>query len=165
MLNNKIKILAFSIIELMVVVTIIGILASIAVPSYNSYRVKAVITEGLSVLDILKQKSVEFYNQNAAFPSLADINSSSKAYTTTNIDSVNIINTSGEIQVIFSSTVPCVTCTGASGAPTRATLNLVPSAPASGASVSTSIISWRCGSQSIAPSYLPSACTFGVGSN
>lgn len=165
MLNNKIKFLAFSMVEIMVVITIIGILTTIAVPFYSNYRIKALATEGLSVLDSLKQKSVDFYNQNAALPiQLSDLNVTSNAYTTNVISSINITSL-GVIQVIFSSKVPCLTCTGASGATTGATLNLVPSAPVSGASASTSIISWQCGSQSIAPAYLPGNCSFGVGPN
>lgn len=168
MINNKIKFTAFSMVELMVVVTVIGILTSIAIPYYGGYRIKAKVTDGLGVLDNLKQISVDFYNQNAALPaSLADLNVNALAYTATNISSVNV-TASGIIQVLFSaaSGVPCLTCSGASGATTSATLNLVPTAPTLGASTgTTSIISWQCGSLSIAPSYLPSGCVFGVGAN
>ena len=168
MINNKIKFTAFSMVELMVVVTIIGIMTSIAIPYYGSYRIKAKVTEGLGVLDNLKQISVDFYNQNAALPtSLADLNVNASAYTTPNISSVNVTAT-GVIQVLFSvaSGVPCLTCTGASGATTSATLNLIPTAPTLGASTgTTSVISWQCGSLSISPAYLPAGCSFGVGAN
>lgn len=168
MINNKIKFTAFSMVELMVVVTIIGILTSIAIPYYGSYRIKAKVTDGLGVLDNLKQISVDFYNQNAALPdSVGALNVNALAYTSTNISSVNV-TANGVIQVLFSaaSGVPCLTCSGASGATTSATLNLVPTAPTLGASTgTTSIISWQCGSLSIPPSYLPSGCVFGVGAN
>lgn len=160
MFNNKIKFLAFSIVELMIAVTIIGILSAIAVPAYNDYRIKALATEGLSVLDSLKQKSLEFYNQNAALPaSLSDVNSTSNAYTTSTVSSVHITS-AGVIQVIFSSVVPCLTCTGASGATAGATLHLVPLVPASGASSGTSVISWKCCSESMFMTYLPGGCSF-----
>ena len=39
----------FTLIELMIVVTIIGILASIAVAAYQTYTVRAQVTEGINM--------------------------------------------------------------------------------------------------------------------
>ena len=156
MLNNKIISVAFSLIELMIVIAIIGILASIAVPSYESYIGKAKITEGFNILDQLKQKVLDFYNQTASMPaSLNDLNVNSNAYTTSNISSVSV-GSAGAISVVFTSNV---IGTGS------AALTLTPTPPTiisggSGFSGGTSsIMTWTCTATSDIPqNYLPSVC-------
>ena len=58
----------FTLIELMIVVAIIGILASIALPAYQDYTKRAHVTEGLSLASGAKTAVAEYYSTNAAFP-------------------------------------------------------------------------------------------------
>jgi type IV pilus assembly protein PilA len=58
----------FTLIELMIVVAIIGILAAIAIPSYQDYTIRAQVTEGFAIADELKLKINEYYRTHGRFP-------------------------------------------------------------------------------------------------
>jgi type IV pilus assembly protein PilA len=58
----------FTLIELMIVIAIIGILAAIALPAYQSYTIRAQVSEGLSLSSGLKTAIADYYAQNGSFP-------------------------------------------------------------------------------------------------
>lgn len=59
----------FSLIELMIVVAIMGIVASIALPQYQTYMVKSKVSEALTDMGGLKAAVTEAYSAgNNAFP-------------------------------------------------------------------------------------------------
>jgi type IV pilus assembly protein PilA len=58
----------FTLIELMVVIAIIGILASTAVPQYQSYTTRAMVSEAIVLAGELKPAIVEFYKSHGRFP-------------------------------------------------------------------------------------------------
>jgi prepilin-type N-terminal cleavage/methylation domain-containing protein len=60
----------FTLIELMIVVAIIGILATVAIPMYWEATGKAKRTEAAVQLEKLKKKMIESYTTNGAFPVL-----------------------------------------------------------------------------------------------
>ena len=59
----------FTLIELMIVVAIIGILAAIAIPAYQTYTIRAQVSEALSLSDGYKTVLWDYYSQHGAFPS------------------------------------------------------------------------------------------------
>lgn len=64
---------AFSLIEAMVVVAIVGILASIAMPTYSGYLAKAKKAEIAVIADRFKTGITEYYLDNATFPTTEQI--------------------------------------------------------------------------------------------
>ena len=58
---------AFSLVELMVVIVIIGVLAGIAVPTYGGYVRKVKFAEGNLGINILTKNQVKFYLENKEF--------------------------------------------------------------------------------------------------
>ena len=64
----KIKQQGFTLIELMIVVAIIGILASIAIPSYQDYTIRAQISEGLALSAGAKLALAEHYMMSGDWP-------------------------------------------------------------------------------------------------
>ncbi|TDY01169.1 type IV pilin protein [Thiohalophilus thiocyanatoxydans] len=58
---------AFTLIELMIVIAIIGIIAAIAVPSYTSYLEKSRMSEADKNIAALKQAQEQFYLENNAY--------------------------------------------------------------------------------------------------
>ena len=63
----------FTLIELMIVVVIIGILASIAIPAYQDYIAKSQFTAGLAEISPGKVMMETFSNEGTAVTTAADI--------------------------------------------------------------------------------------------
>lgn len=66
-MNNSIN-QGFTLIELMIVVAIIGILASISLPAYQTYTIRAQVSESLVIASELKSSVVDYYKFKGKFP-------------------------------------------------------------------------------------------------
>lgn len=134
----------FTIIELMIVVTIIGILAAVALPAYQDYAVRARVTEGLSLASAMKTTIAENASNGVALG--AGVASPS---VTTNVASVAVADADGQITVTF---------TARAG---NGTIIIVPMS--AGAALVSGIppadrISWDCKSGTLPLAYRPAAC-------
>ena len=92
----------FTLIELMIVIAIIGILASLAVAAYQTYAVRAQVTEGISMAAGAKVPVVDAFNMNGEPPTGRSEAGMSPLATDTKgkyVASVNIVN--GRIDVTF----------------------------------------------------------------
>lgn len=67
-MNTKKKNAGFTLIEMMIAVVIIGILASVAMPSYISYVKRAKASEIISLYEAIKLHMVNYHIDNGAYP-------------------------------------------------------------------------------------------------
>ena len=58
----------FTLIELMIVVSIIGVIAAIGVPVYQNYLIRAQVAEGLVLASGAKAVMAEYYSENGDWP-------------------------------------------------------------------------------------------------
>jgi prepilin-type N-terminal cleavage/methylation domain-containing protein len=65
--KNKMNFFGFSLIELMVVIVIIGILASIAIPSYATYTRKSRAVEAEANVNSIAQYQEQYYSENNVY--------------------------------------------------------------------------------------------------
>ena len=89
----------FTLIELMIVVAIIGILAAIAVPQYNTYITKSKASEGLTLANGAKLAVAEYHSMNGEMP-VNNEQAGWESVSGSNVGSINI-GVDGVVTVIY----------------------------------------------------------------
>jgi type IV pilus assembly protein PilA len=136
----------FTLIELMIVVAIIGILAAIAIPAYQTYVIRAQVAEGLTLTTGTKLAMWDFYAQHGYLPA----NNTSLNLPGTiqgNYVSNVTMSSPGVIQVVYG---------------LKANSDIQGSTLLLSARTGGGAIGWTCesgGAKPIAPQYLPTSCT------
>ena len=135
----------FTLIELMIVVAIIGIIASIAIPAYTNYSIRSQVSEGISLASSAKAAVTEYYQNQGVYAPDNNTAGLSPAATIRGdyVTQITVI-ASGDVQITYGNKVHPLVAGGV--------LTLSPND-------NFGSISWTCaGDATIVDKYLPAIC-------
>ena len=137
----------FTLIELMIVVAIIGILAAIAIPSYQDYTARAQMSEAVSLTAGLKTPLAEYYQTNGSFPATLKASNLASTRSGKNVKGIKLSDINASIIRVTATMKPA-----GSVAALIASKNLFIETRDGGRT-------WACQGDGIDQKHLPSGCT------
>lgn len=153
----KTKSNGFTLIELMIVVAIIGILASLAIPAYQDYTIRAKIAEGLNMTGLLKTSISEYYISEASMPAtgtMAGIDTTTTTQYVEEISYVKISTSEARIEVTFDAVA-------LGGETTNTSNRLAFTGQGGDGGLASTSVDWTCTpspNNPLATRYLPGSC-------
>lgn len=79
----------FSLIELLIVIVILGIIASIGIPTFNKAKLTAENKAAMQTTRVMTQAQVHFFSENSRFASLSELNTENdNKFGTTSADTI-----------------------------------------------------------------------------
>lgn len=146
---------AFTLIELMIVVAIIGILAAVALPAYRDYTIRARVSEGVLASSQCRTAVSEIYQTGGTQPKANEWGCGELTTVTKYVAKLET-DADGAIMVTLSDHVDL-------GPAASKTLALTPTAagnktPLTVAAIPTQIGAWLCAPITLDAKYLPGSC-------